>query len=105
VPRSCEHVFVTSQGTAHGRFSRAIARRRLLEAELAAEELGGLALEDALALTYLYAEVGSPKFERAALRWLERYLAESAPGLLDVAHVAGLLAEAPRASGHARTGS
>jgi hypothetical protein len=29
-------------------------------------------------LVHLYAERGSPKFERAALRWLERYLAEGA---------------------------
>jgi hypothetical protein len=26
---------------------------------------------------HLYAERGSPKLERAALRWLERYLAET----------------------------
>ncbi len=84
---------MTSQGTAHGRFSRAIANRNVRNAEDAAFELGALALEDALALVYLYADAGSPKYERAALRWLERYLAESSPTLLDVAHVAGLLAE------------
>ena len=84
---------MTSQGTAHGRFSRAIANRNVRNAEDAAFELGSLALEDALALVYLYADAGSPKYERAALRWLERYLAESSPALLDVAHVAGLLAE------------
>ncbi len=84
---------MTSQGTAHGRFSRAIANRNVRNAEDAAFELGTLALEDALALVYLYADAGTPKYERAALRWLERYLAEASPTLLDLAHVAGLLAE------------
>ena len=31
-----------------------------------------LPLEDALQLVHLYAERGSPKFEKAAMRWLER---------------------------------
>jgi hypothetical protein len=31
-------------------------------------------LEDALQLVHLYAERGSPKYEKAALRWLERYV-------------------------------
>ena len=84
---------MTSQGTTHGRFSRAIASRNVRNAEDAAFELGALALEDALALVYLYADAGNPKYERAALRWLARYLGESSPTLLDVAHVAGLLAE------------
>jgi hypothetical protein len=30
----------------------------------------------ALQLVKLYAERGSPKYEKAAMRWLERYLAE-----------------------------
>jgi hypothetical protein len=40
-------------------------------AEDAARELPNL-LEDALQLVHLYAERGSPKYEKAALRWLER---------------------------------
>ena len=50
-------------------------------AEDAARELPNLPLEDALQLVHLYAERGSPKFEKAALRWLERYVAESSPRL------------------------
>jgi hypothetical protein len=34
---------MTSQGTAHGRFERAIHRRHLLAAEMAAREMGGVA--------------------------------------------------------------
>ena len=50
-------------------------------AEDAARELPNLPLEDALQLVHLYAERGSPKFEKAAMRWLERYLAEGSPRL------------------------
>ena len=42
-------------------------------AEDAARELPNLPLEDALQLVHLYAERGSPKYEKAAMRWLERY--------------------------------
>ena len=55
----------------HARFRRAIERRALWIAD-AARELPNLPLEDALQLVHSYAERGSPKFERAALRWLQR---------------------------------
>jgi hypothetical protein len=74
-------VFVTAQPHAHVRFRRAIERRALWLAEDAARELPNLSLEDALQLVHLYAERGSPKYERAAMRWIERYLAESTPSL------------------------
>ena len=45
-------------------------------AEDAARKLPNLPLEDALQLVHLYAERGSPKYEKAALRWLERHLRE-----------------------------
>jgi hypothetical protein len=48
-------------------------------AEDAARELPNLPLEDLLQLVHLYAHRGSPKYERAAMRWLERYLTESSP--------------------------
>ena len=44
-------------------------------------------------LVHLYAERGSAKYEKAAMRWLERYLAESLPGLQHFAEVAGDLAK------------
>ena len=53
--------------------------RALWLAEDAARELPNLTLEDALQLVHLYAELGSPNYERAALRWLERYLTEGMP--------------------------
>ena len=36
---------------------------------------------DLLQLVHLYAERGSPKYEKAVLRWLERYLTEGSPRL------------------------
>jgi hypothetical protein len=52
-------------------------------AEAAARDLPQVSLEDALQLVHLYADRGSPKFERAAIRWLQRwlqrYLAEGSP--------------------------
>ena len=62
-------------------------------AEDAARELPNVPLEDALQLVHLYAERGSPKNERAAMRWLERYLAESSPRLQHFAEIAGSLAK------------
>ena len=61
-------------------------------AEDAARELPNLPLEDALQLVHLYAERGSPKFEKAALRWLERYLVEGSPRLQHFAGIATSLA-------------
>jgi hypothetical protein len=48
---------------------------------------------DALKLVHLYAEKDSPKYERAAMRWLERYLTESSPTLANFAKVTRELAE------------
>jgi hypothetical protein len=67
---------VTADARAHVRFRRAIERRTLWMAEDAARELPNLPLEDTLQLVYLYAKRGSPKFERAAGRWLVRYMTE-----------------------------
>jgi hypothetical protein len=55
-------------------------------------ELPNLPLEDALQLVHLYAERGSPKYERAAMRWLERYLSEGEPRLRHFAEVTADLA-------------
>ena len=84
---------MTSQGTAHGRFQRAIARRDLSQAELAAYELESLSVEDALQLVELYADRRSPKFERAAIRWLLLYAGDGTRSLEDVAATACWLVE------------
>jgi hypothetical protein len=62
-------------------------------AEDAARELPNLPLDDLLQLVHLYAERASPKYERAAMRWLERYLTEGSPRLRHFAEVAVDLAK------------
>ena len=56
-------------------------------AEDAAREPQNLSLEDALQLVRLYGECESPKYENAALRWLERYLTEGSPRLQRFAEI------------------
>ena len=84
---------MTSEGHPYARFKRCIEHRALWGAEDAAREMTRLPLEDALQLVYLYAELDNPKYEKAAMRWLERYLAEGEPRLTDFATVAASLAE------------
>ena len=84
---------MTSQGTAHSRFQRAIHRRNVQAAEMAAREMGGLSLADALSLCELLANVDPARYERAALRWLRRFIDERVPPLTEVALAAAALAE------------
>ena len=87
---------MTAEAHAQVRFRRAIERGALWAAEDAARELPNLPLEDALQLVHLYAERGSPKYEKAAMRWLERCLTESTPSLEHFAELATSLAQLPR---------
>ena len=86
-------MFVTSEGHPDARLQRALAVGNLIAAEAAAFEISFIPLVQARLLVELYAEKGDPKFERAALKYLARYLAEEKPSLTDLAQVAGLLAE------------
>lgn len=68
---------MTSQGSAHGRFSRAIHRRNLYAAELALREIGTPSLVDALDYLELLAEVKPEKLPGAAVRWHGRFELEA----------------------------
>jgi hypothetical protein len=46
-----------------------------------------------LQLVHHYAERGSPKFERAVMRWLERHLAEGTNRLQHFAEITASLAQ------------
>jgi hypothetical protein len=70
---------MTSQGTAQGRFQRAINRRHVQAGEMAAREMGGLSLADALSLCELLANADPSRYERASLRWLQRFIDERLP--------------------------
>src|SRR5215510_4491922 len=84
---------MTSQGTAHGRFQRAIHARHVQNAEMAAREMGGLSLADALALCEQLVATDPKRYERAALRWLQRFIDERLPPIAEVALAAAALAE------------
>lgn len=60
---------MTSQGSAYGRFTRAIQTRNLWSAEISLRELGVVSLADALSYLDLLAEQKPEKLERAAVRW------------------------------------
>jgi hypothetical protein len=50
-------------------------------------------LEDALKLVYLYTQKDSPKYERAAMKWLRRYSDEKKPTLKEFTKVVRSLEE------------
>jgi 2-polyprenyl-6-methoxyphenol hydroxylase-like FAD-dependent oxidoreductase len=60
---------------------------------MAAREMGHLSLNDALSLCELLAAVDPSRYERAALRWLERFIQERSPPLAEVALAASALTE------------
>jgi hypothetical protein len=79
---------VTAQGHPRAIFSRAIERGNLVAAEASAREVRKLTLEEALRLLFLYAEKDPVRYERAAMRWLVRYLTEGKAVTLLSAHLA-----------------
>jgi hypothetical protein len=83
---------VTSQGHPTVVFQRAIERGNVVAAELAARQLGGLSLVDALELTALIALRDRGRAGRAGARWLQRWLDETAGATIeDACMVAGCL--------------
>jgi hypothetical protein len=99
---ACEHLFVTSQGSAYGRLRRALDTGNPTIVLAAAAELDFVSLPDALELVLLLVNE-SGKFRRAALRWHARYCAEVPDGGFEEAHavlacLAGLAGRRPKAA-------
>jgi hypothetical protein len=69
---------MTSQGTATGRFRRALDARQVDAAMMAALEIPRLSLDLALELVELLAEANDARFDKAATRWLARFASEGA---------------------------
>ena len=90
---SCEHTFVTSQGSTHGRFRRALDRGQINFALEAAAELPNVALDEALQLCALLASTGDERFLAAARRWLARFAEEKRPSLNELQIAGAALAE------------
>lgn len=85
---------MTSGGHPCAELQRALKNGNLWVAEAVARDLPRpLSLEDALRLVHLYAEKESPKYERAAIEWLRRYLNEASPELSEVAKVVAELTQ------------
>jgi hypothetical protein len=68
---------MTSQGSASGRFTRAIGQRNLFAAEIALREMGTPSLLLALDYLALLAELKPTKYPLAALRWHGRFELEA----------------------------
>lgn len=85
-------MFVSSQGSPHGRFRKALNDGNARAAVEAAGELPAISLLEALELLRLLARVGDSRYPRAAGRWLERYAAERRASLGNLQLVAGALA-------------
>lgn len=83
---------MTSQGTAHGRFSRAIKTRNLWAAETAMREMGSVSLLEALDYLALLAELRPERAGRAAVRWHGRLETEAPLLMLAESQFAPLLA-------------
>ena len=81
------------EGHPGARLQRALAVGNLIAAEQAAWEVPFVPLAEARLLVELCAEKDDPKYERPALKYLARYLAEEKPSLMDLAQITGLLAE------------
>jgi hypothetical protein len=63
--------------------------------------MGGLSLAEALSLGELLAKTDPARYERAALRWLTRFIDERLPPLAEIALAASAVAEL----GHGRRGA
>ena len=76
---------MTSDGTAYGRFRRALRMGNLAQVRAAAAELPQVGLDDALAVVLLMDAHDDERYERAAVRWLARLISERpSVGLADL---------------------
>lgn len=73
-------------------FRRAIERGNLVVADATARGMGQISLEEALDLLALMGRFGDKRFDRAAVRWLQRLLDERTVELVDVQIAAANLA-------------
>jgi hypothetical protein len=87
---------MTSQGSAYGRFRRALQQGNLQLVRAAAGELPTIRLDDALRVCLLIRDRDPQRYERAALRWIARFAVEAQAATLgDVQAAARALAQLP----------
>jgi hypothetical protein len=80
-------------GHVSAKFRRTLDAGNFEATRLLAYELPSVTLPDALALTLLAADAGSPRFEPMAYRWLARLLGEVGPPPDDFAIAAQVVAD------------
>lgn len=86
-------MFVTSQGSAHGRLRHALHRGQINFALEAAAELPTVPLAEALELCLLLAGSGDHRYPAAARRWLRRFVDEKRPSLNELLIATAAMAE------------
>jgi hypothetical protein len=87
---------MTSQGSAHARFRRALLTGNLTLIDAAARELRHIGLDDALRMLIVMAARGDARFDRAAARFAGRVITETRLGLSEARYVLALVEALPR---------
>jgi hypothetical protein len=88
-------VFASIKGSPYARFRRALELGKLPLVLSAGAELPRVELDDALELLVLMAREHHPAFERAAVRWVGRLLAERPLRLADARFALALVERLP----------
>lgn len=88
---------MTSQGSAYGRFRRALLTKNLTIIDAAAAELGRLELTDALRVLVVVGEKRDPRFAKAAARFAARVTLERKLGPSESHRVLALAESLPDA--------
>jgi hypothetical protein len=89
-------MFVTSEGSPYARFRRALGRGDLAGIALTSRELRRVPLRDALRIVVLMQEADDERFERAAARWVARFVLEvRAVGIQDARRAVDALDRLP----------
>jgi len=86
---------MTSDGSPHARFRRALLTKNLTLIDAAARELRHLALDDALRVLIVMADRGDARFDRAGARFAARAITETGLGLAEARYVLALVEALP----------
>jgi len=81
-------MFVTSDGSAYGRFRRALDTGNELLIIATARELPQVGLADALRVVLLFRDGEPDRYERACVRWLGRFALEARGVTIDAIRAA-----------------
>jgi hypothetical protein len=86
---------MTSDGSPHARFRRALLTKNLTLIDAAARELRHVALDDALRMLIVMADRGDARFDRAGARFAARAISETRLGLAEARYVLALVEALP----------